>query len=238
MKTLIQNRVITIPKTTGTQIYKSQFDSDKNYKNLVGIAAVAVSGDFSQDIEIEFKDDNGQLFSFAPAEVWVKDGTAISKDLTNIFRKVNVTSNGRNIYCNVKATNTATPVKFVVYYLQSNDGPEVRPFDFVTYDFNFASLPSYKNIVLPTKYKKVVGIAAVTANASSSKVMLHLENSISKQLDDIQLSALKITGSIPYDIDFFPVEFAADGQELKLYGTAADAVSGAVSGKVVFLLAD
>ena len=238
MKNLIQHRIISIPATTGTQIYKSQFDSDKNFARITGIAAVAVSGSFAQNIEIEFRDDNGQIFSFSPAENWVKDGFAVSKDLTQIFRKVNVTSQGRNIYCNVKATNTASAVKFIVYYLQSNEEAEVKDFDFATFDFSFSSLPGYKNIILPTKYKKVVGVAAVTSSNDAAKVLIHVENTQTKQLDDIQLSALKVTGSIPYDIDFIPVDFAADGQELKLYATAADTVSAAVSGKIVFLLSD
>lgn len=240
MNTLIQSQVIEVPVTVGTTIYKTQFASDKNFKFVSGIACLLVSGSVAQDIEIEFKDDNETIFTFSPAQNWVKDSEANNKDLTNIFRPVNIVSKGRNIYCSVKATDTDEVVKFVVYYLQvdSEEGVKVKPYNFETYRINFASLPEYKNITLPNRYRNVAGIAAVTSSAAASKILVHVENTQKNLVDPIQLSAINVNAQTAYDLSFLPVVFPADGQELKLYFTAADSVTGPVSAKVYFLLTD
>lgn len=240
MNTLVQNQVITVPATTGTTIYKTQFASDMNYKHIAGIACMLVAGSLDQDIEIEFKDDNDVIFSYSPAVNWVKDSAAANKDLTEIFRAVSVESKGRNIYCDVKAKDTTEPVVFVVYYLQTNIENDIRvkPYNFETYSVALDSLPGYKNITLPNRYKKVVGIAAVTDSTEAEKIFLHVENSQQHLIDPMQLSALNVKPSTLYDVAFMPVEFNADGQELKLYFTAAVTVSGGVNAKVCFLLTD
>lgn len=238
MKTLIQSQIISVPATTGSLIYKTQFASDKNYKYITGIACILVSGSLSQDIEVEFKDDNGVIFSMSPAANWIKDSTDAGKDLTELFRSVEIVSKGRNMYCNVKASNTSEDVKFVVYYMQSNEEGAVKQYNFESYPFEFDSLPSTMNLTLPTQYKKVVGVAAVTDSTEAAAVVLRVENTQRNLIDNIQLSALKVTPSTLYDHSFMPVEFAADGQEVKLVAEALDTVTGPVTGKIYFLLTD
>lgn len=239
MKTLIQSQLATIPATTGTQIYKTQFASDKNFSIIDGIACILVSGSTSgTDVEIEFRDDNGVIFTFSPLENWVKNAAATSKDLTQLFRAVDVTSKGRNIYCNVKAKNTAAELKFMIYYRQTNEAASVKKYNFASFDFNFGSLPSYQNITLPTQFAKVVGVAATTANANAAAVAINVENSQTKLVDDLQLAALQITANTPYDLAFMPIEFPADGQELKIYAKALTSSATSAAGKLIFLLTD
>lgn len=233
---LIQSQVITVPATTGTQIYKTQFDSDRNFGYVTGIACMAVSGSLSQNIELEFKDDNGTLFTFSPVANWVKDTTHAHKDLTALFRSCNFTSKGRNIYCNVKATDTDEAVKFVVYYRQENTTKEICEYNFETYEVDFANFPAAHNITLPTQFKRVVGIAAYTTSSEAEKVFVRVENTQKNLVDNIQLSALNVTSATLYDQAFFPVDFAADGQEVKIYASAVDTVSGTVNAKICFLL--
>lgn len=236
--TLIQNRIITVPATTGTNIYKTQFDSDKNFNFVDGIACYIISGDTSQNIEIEFKDDNETIFNFTPVANWVKDSTAQNKDLTEVFRAVSIVSKGRNIYCNVKATDTTEPVKFVVMYRQTNDEPRVKNYDFQSYEVEFSSFPAFKNITLPSKFKNVVGVAAASTSNEAEKVLVRIENTQKNLVDPVQLSTLNVTKETLYDQSFFPVSFACDGQELKLYCEAVDTVTGPVTAKVYFLLTD
>lgn len=238
MNTLIQSQIIAVPATTGTTIYKTQFDSDKNFQNITGIYCGLVSGDVDQDIEVEFRDDSDVIFSFSPAANWIKDTEAANKDLTELFRAVAVISKGRNIYCNVKATNTTEPVKFVVYYRQENAEGAVKAYNFETYKIDFASLPNYKNITLPNRFKRVVGIAATTDSAEASKVMLRVENTQKNLVDPVQLSAVTVTASTLYDQAFFPVDFAADGQELKVYFDTIEELQNDIKVKVYFLLTD
>lgn len=235
---LVQSKIVNVPVTAGTSIYKIQFDSDKNFKYITGIACGLVSGDPSQNIEVEFKNDNETLFTFSPAANWIKDTQSANKDLTEVFRSVNVISKGRNVYCNVKATDTEEAVKFVVYYRQENTEPRVKNYNFETYEIEFSTFPAYKNITLPNKYKKVVGVAAVTNSSEAAKVLLRVENTQKNLIDPVQLSTLAVTKNTLYDQAFYPVEFAADGQELKIYCDAADSVTNTVKAKVFFLLTD
>lgn len=238
MNTLIQSQIITVPATTGTTIYKTQFDSDKNFGFVTGIFCGLVSGNVNQDIEVEFRDDSDVIFSFSPAANWLKDTEAANKDLTELFRAVSIVSKGRNIYCNVKASNTTEPVKFVVYYRQENAEGTVKAYNFETYKIDFESLPEYKNITLPNRFKRVVGIAATTNSAEASKVMLRVENTQKNLVDPVQLSAVSVTASTLYDLAFFPVDFAADGQELKIYFDNIDELQDSVNAKIFFLLTD
>lgn len=238
MNTLIQSQIITVPVTTGTTIYKTQFASDKNFKYCAGILCGIVSGALSQNIEVEFKDDNDNIFSFSPVTNWVKDTESSNKDLTELFRAVSIQTKGRNIYCNVKATDTTEQVKFVVYYLQQNEEPGVKAYNFETYAVSFDTLPNYKNITLPNRFKNVVGIAAATDSTEAAKISVRVENSQKNLIDPLQLSALSVTEHTLYDQAFFPVIFAADGQELKLYLNPLDTVTGPVSAKIYFLLTD
>lgn len=238
MKTLIQSQIISVPVTTGTNIYKTQFDSDKNFKFVAGIACGLVRGDINQNIEIEFKDDNDTIFSFSPVQNWVKDTASANKDLTEFFRAVNIVSKGRNIYLNVKATDTTEIVKFVVYYLQQDEEPRVKQYNFETYAVSFDTLPDFRNITLPSRFANVCGIAAVTDSEEASLITVRVENTQKNLVDPVQLSALAVTKDTLYDQAFSPVNFPADGQELKLYLNAIDEVTAPVNAKIFFLLTD
>lgn len=238
---LIQNQTITVPATTGEITYKNLFSSDKNCQYVTGIAAIQVSGDFSQNIEIEFTDDVNSIFAMSPAQNWVKDTASDSWDITKIFRLVNLTAKGRNYYCNVKAKNTTSAVTFVVYYYQSDEKSKVIPYNFQTYEFNNSGAATqYLNVVLPTDFKKVKGVAIYSnaTKADLSQYFLRVVNSYKNLVDDMQLSGLQASDKINYDNSFYLCNFDTEGQDIKVYTSLVDSslTGTAFTFKVVFLL--
>ena len=104
-ETLIQHRIISIPQTSGTQIYSTLIKADDCYNYLTGIAAtIGATVPVADSIMIEFRDDYESILSFSPSTNWLKNTTSQSFNLQDVFKPLNVDAKGRNFYLNVKVT--------------------------------------------------------------------------------------------------------------------------------------
>lgn len=233
--TLIYNRLISIPETSGTQYYKTQITTDKNFNFLTGILCMLASGSIAnKDIEIEIRDDYSALFSFSPAENWIKVARNHSAwDMTKMFRPCNLTSKGKNIYINVKATDCEA-FSFVVYLKQTTEAIRCIDYNFQCYDI---ASNSNNVIALPTNYKYIRGVQVALPDGHDAEYQLRIEDASGNLLDDIMVDAIKVRSMSLYDNCFFPVNFPGDARDVKIFLTRIDeTTTTTISAKLCFLV--
>lgn len=233
--TLIYSRLIEIPETTGTQYYKTQITTDKNYSFLTGILCMLRSGSVEgKDIEIEIRDDYKAIFSFSPAANWLKAANNSGWDMTQIFRPCNIASKGKNIYINVKATDCEA-FSFGVYLKQTHNNIKCIDYNFQSYDIESNS----NNVIaLPTNYKFIRGVqVSVPGNVTDTDYKLRVEDASGNLIDDIMCAAINVHSYTHYDKSFMPVNFPGDARDVKIYLTKMDDTTAAtVKAKICFLV--
>lgn len=215
--TLIQNRVISIPATTGApRIYKTTIKADDCYKYLTGVAAFAKVAPVADSVEIELRDDFITILSFSPFENWIKNPTAANFNLQDIFKPLSIDAAGRNYYLNVKVKNCQA-FDFVVLLRQDNEKLDCVRYDAQSWDFKTPALGQAVEITLPSDYDFCKGIF-VTGGDTANDMFLSLDiyDSAGAIVDPLPLAILKQTMSTNYDNSFVAVDFESKSRQIKV----------------------
>lgn len=213
--TLIQNRVISIPATVGTQIYSTLIKADDCFKYLTGVAAFSKVAPVADSIEIELRDDFITILSFSPFQNWIKNPTAANFNLQDIFKPLNIDAAGRNYYLNVKVTNCQA-FNFVALLRQDNNIFDCIRYDAQTWDFKTPSLGQSLEITLPADYDCCKGIMVEGGDAANDMFLsLDIYDSAGAIVDPLPLAILKPTSSTNYDNGFFAVDFESKSRQIK-----------------------
>lgn len=234
--TLIYSRLIEIPETIGTQYYKTQITTDKNFEFLSGILCMLHSGSVEgKDIEIEIRDDYRALFSFSPSANWIKTADNSGWDMTQLFRPCNLPSKGKNIYINVKATD-CDAFSFAVYLKQTHCAIRCIDYNFQSYDI----VSNSNNVIaLPTNYTHIRGVQiSLPGSVVAPDYQLRIEDASGNLIDDIMCAAINVHSYTHYDKSFMPVNFPGDARDVKIYLTKIDGTTAAdpVKAKICFLV--
>lgn len=214
---LIQNRVISIPQTTGApRVYTTMIKADDCFKYLTGVAAFSKVAPVADSIEIELRDDFVKILSFSPSENWIKDPTTASFDLQDIFKPLSLDAAGRNYYIDVKVTN-CNAFSFVALLRQDNNKLECVRYDAQTWDFKTPALGQALEITLPSDYDFCKGIF-VTGGDTANDMFLSLDifDSAGAIVDPLPLAILKPTSATNYDNGFFAVDFESKSRQIKV----------------------
>lgn len=215
--TYVQHKVITIPATTVTQVYQSLFKADDCYEFLTGVATTFVGSAPSADIfEIELRDDYNSILSFSPSENWLKDPTAATWNLQDVFKPINVEARGRNFYLNVKVKNLTLPFTFTALLKQETKLTKpVVDYDEQSFEVTTPALGQNWSITLPSNYNFVKGVMLSGGDSINANVLgFDISDSLGQIVDPLPVSILKPTSATPYDLGFYPVEFESKSRQI------------------------
>lgn len=213
---LIQNRVITIPQTTGTQIYTTQIKADDCFKYLTGVAAFSKITPNADAIELELRDDFTKILSFSPLANWIKNPSATNFNLQDIFKPLNLEAQGRNFYLDVKVTN-CNAFSFVALLRQDNNKLDCIRYDAQTWEFKNPALGQALEITLPADYNFCKGIFIEGGDTANDMFLsLDIFDSAGAIVDPLPLAILLQTQSTNYDNGFFPVDFESKSRQIKV----------------------
>ena len=213
---LAQNIVIPVSATP----YYNEFrvKSEELYKFITGIAGVLVSGSLT-GLFIQIKDDRNVIFDFTDAANWIK--TFATADKTNMFRPCNIDAGGKNIYIAVKADVVATQTTLSFILNHTDDNISIREYNFDEAVYTGITYPLVGTVPLavhkmPSKYAKVLGVAAIVTGVSAETLELQINDSSQKSvLQRVNMKLLEITTALDYDKSFMPVsEFASNGRDI------------------------
>lgn len=214
----IQNKVISIPQTTGTSIYPFLFKADDCYNFLSGIATIYASNTppVADDIKIELRSDFETILSFSPFNNWLKYSGSQSWTLQDIFKPLFVDSHGRNFWLDVKVTN-CNAFSFVALFRQAIKAPEVVRYDQQSFDIAAPALGQGVQITLPGDYDRAKGIM-LTGGDSANLPLLGFEiyDSHGQIVDPLPFDILTPTIFTPYDLGFYPVDFESKSRQISV----------------------
>lgn len=214
--TLIQNRVISIPQTQGTQVFSTLIKADDCYKYLTGVSAFAKVAPVADAVEIELRDDFITILSFSPFSGWIKNPTSAAFNLQDTFKPLNVEANGRNFYINVKVTN-CNAFDFVLLLRQDNIPFECVRYDAQTWTFPTPALGQALEITLPNDYDFCKGIAVEGGDTANDMFLsLDIFDSAGAIVDPLPLAILIPSINTQYDNGFFPVDFESKSRQIKV----------------------
>lgn len=242
--TYIQSRVISIPATTGApRVYQTLFKADDCYPFLSGVACILNSGSVpvADEIKIELRSDYQSILSFSPYENWVKDTTAPTFNLQDVFKPLDVDARGRNFYLNVKVTNCAA-FDFVALMKQTTYEIPCKRYDAQSFDIAAPALGQGFSITLPSDYNFVKGIMITggqTVNAN--QLCFDVYDSAGQIVDPLPISMLTPGTGTPYDNGFYPVSFESKSKQIFVRLTALGTLPSAYVATdytVTFLLVD
>lgn len=238
-QTLIQHRVISIPQTTGTQIYSTLIKADDCYAYLTGVAAIAAAAPTAADCQIELRDDFKPVLSFSPWNNWLKTPSAQTFNLQDVFKPFNIDARGRNFYVNVKVSNCSA-FTFTVLLRQSVNPLTCNRYDEQCFVVPTPTLGQGFQITLPSDYNTCKGIMLTGGDSANANVLgLDIYDSAGAITDPVPISVLTPTIYTPYDNGFFPVDFESKSRQISVRLTALGTLSTtytATSYTITFLL--
>lgn len=215
-ETLIQHRVISIPQTTGTQIYSTLIKADDCYNYLTGIAAIAAAAPTAAEFKIELRDDFKPVLSFSPYNNWLKTPQSQSFNLQDVFKPFNVEARGRNFYVNVKVTNCSA-FTFTVLLRQNVNPMVCNRYDEQCFDVPTPALGSGFQITLPSDYNYCKGIMLTGGDTTNADFLgLDIYDSAGAITDPVPMSILTPSIYTEYDDGFFPVDFESKSRQISV----------------------
>ena len=244
--TYIQQKQITIPATTDTQIYQTLFKADDCYKYLSGVSltkkvtATAPAPTF--DIfDVELRDDYKSILSFSPFENWVKNSLSQSWNLQDLFKPIQLAARGRNFYINVKVKNLTANYSFTALLKQTTMPIPCARYDEQSFTVDNAYLGQGYQITLPSDYNTVKGIMFHGGDTTNDDVIcLDIYDAQGQIVDPLPTSMLRVTTDTPYNNGFFPLDFESKSRQISVRLTS---LNNSISYTpqpftVVFLLVD
>lgn len=241
--TYVQNKIISLPITSGTKIFTNLFKADDCYQYLTGVSAfVANTTPVCDELKIELRDDFRTILSFSPFENWLKNTHSASFNLTDCFKPLNYDAKGRNFYFNVKVTNLTAAFDFVALMKQSTDAVEVIRYDQQCFDVVTPALGQTFEITLPSDYTRCKGVMLTGGDATNENYIgFDISDAAGQIVDPLPVSMLKATVNTSYDNGFYPLDFESKSRQIKVRLTALGTLQAtytATTYTVTFLLID
>lgn len=244
--TYIQQKQITIPATTDTNIYQTLFKADDCYEYLSGVSltkkATTTAPVPTYDIfDVELRDDYKSILSFSPFENWVKNSLSQSWNLQDCFKPLQVAARGRNFYLNVKVKNLTANYSFTALLKQTKIAVPCARYDEQSFPIDTAYLGQGYQITLPSDYNRVKGILFSGGDKTNDDVIcLDIYDAQGQIVDPLPTSMLRATTDTPYNNGFFPLDFESKSRQISVRLTSLNnSISYTPqSFTVVFLLVD
>ena len=244
--TYIQQKQITIPATTDTQIYQTLFKADDCYKFLSGVSltkkATTTAPVPTADIfDVELRDDYTSILSFSPFENWVKNSLSQSWNLQDLYKPLQVAARGRNFYLNVKVKNLTANYSFTALLKQTKEPIPCARYDEQSFTINTAYMGQGYQITLPSDYKRVKGILFHGGDTTNDDVIcLDIYDAQGQIVDPLPTSMLRVTTDTPYNNGFYPLDFESKSRQISVRLTTLDNTISYTPQDftVVFLLVD
>lgn len=242
-KTYIQNKIISLPITSGTKVFTNLFKADDCYQYLSGVGAfVANTAPVADEFKIELRDDFRTILSFSPFENFVKNTHSESFNLTDCFKPLCYDAKGRNFYFNVKVTNLTAAFDFVALLKQTTEPVKCIRYDQQAFDVPTPLLGQTVEITLPSDYTRCKGVMLTGGDATNENYIgFDISDSGGQIVDPLPVSMLKATSNTSYDNGFYPVEFESKSRQIKVRLTALGTMPAtytATTYTVTFLLID
>ena len=223
----IQHKVISIPQTTGTSIYPFLFKADDCYNFLSGIATLYASNTppVADEIKIELRSDFETILSFSPDNNWLKYPGSQSWTLQDVFKPLFVDSHGRNFWLDVKVTN-CNAFSFVALFRQSIKAAEVVRYDQQAFDIASPVLGQGVQITLPGDYERAKGLMLTGGDTTNAALLgFEIYDSNGQIIDPLPMFMITPTIFTPYDLGFYPIDFASKSRQISVRLTAFDTLS-------------
>ena len=220
--TYVQNKLISIPATTGVNNYSFLFKADDCYQYLSGVGCyfLGTTPPTADSIKIEFRSDYKSILSYSPFENWVKSTVSPSFNLQDIYKPLMVDARGRNFYINVTVKNCAA-FDFMALVKQTTFPIPCIRYDAQSWDVTAPTLGQALQITLPSDFNRCKGIAISGGQSANANVLgFEIFDSAGQIVDPLPLSVLTPTVSTPYDQGFYPVDFDSKSKQISVRLTA------------------
>ena len=220
--TYVQNKLISIPATTGVNNYSFLFKADDCYQYLSGVGCyfLGTTPPTADSIKIEFRSDYKSILSYSPFENWVKSTVSPSFNLQDIYKPLMVDARGRNFYINVTVKNCAA-FDFMALVKQTTFPIPCIRYDAQSWDVTAPALGQALQITLPSDFNRCKGIAISGGQSANANVLgFEIFDSAGQIVDPLPLSVLTPTVSTPYDQGFYPVDFDSKSKQISVRLTA------------------
>lgn len=220
--TYVQNKLISIPATTGVNNYSFLFKADDCYQYLSGVGCyfLGTTPPTADSIKIEFRSDYKSILSYSPFENWVKSTVSPSFNLQDIYKPLMVDARGRNFYINVTVKNCAA-FDFMALVKQTTFPVPCKRYDAQSWDVTAPTLGQALQITLPSDFNRCKGIAISGGQSANANVLgFEIFDSAGQIVDPLPLSVLTPTVSTPYDQGFYPVDFDSKSKQISVRLTA------------------
>lgn len=238
---LLQTKVITVPATTDTQVFRTLFKADDCYKYLSGVSTVINGSAPAADIfQIELRDDYDTVLSFSPFENWLKNTQSVAWNLQDAFKPLSLNAMGRNFWLNVKAKNLANPYTFTAVLKQTNKPIKCVRYDEQTFTIAAPYLGQNYEITLPSNYQTCKGFMVSGGDtAHAAGIAIDFNDSFGSIYDPIPLNMVMPTVNTPYDNGFYPLDFPSASHQINIRLTDIGGISASYTPtdiNVTFLL--